>query len=322
MARWHRLIAALTLTFVAPSPASAALIFRKEYVSPDVVMIHAEGEIAIGDDERLHRFVASMPGGDRLAGITLNSKGGNLWEGTNLAQTVRRSELATIVAEGKYCVSACFLIFAAGSKRLAGSGAFIGVHSASELGRDNAGAQAATTAMARNASTFGVPPAIIGRMVTTRPHEVAWLSLAELRSMGVEIIAAAAPEAPAYQPGGRLITGSAPPAGPAPVSSLLVSPQAPAVVVVAPEVVADPAFQQGLAERGRFETWFNGLYDDTKLGAAWWAENRGRAARDGLSCVPFSPAFSAGCTQAQMRLALPDQRRRAEPNYRIGWNSL
>jgi hypothetical protein len=45
-----------------------------------------------------------------------------------------------------------------------------------------------TTLMAREAAAYGVPSGITGRMVTTRPGQMAWLTRAELEAMGVRVI--------------------------------------------------------------------------------------------------------------------------------------
>ncbi|MCX7307148.1 MAG: hypothetical protein NTZ72_04040, partial [Afipia sp.] len=42
--------------------------------------------------------------------------------------------------------------------------------------------------MARVAKDFGVPPAIIGRMVVTPPNEMVWLTPQDLQSMGTSMV--------------------------------------------------------------------------------------------------------------------------------------
>jgi hypothetical protein len=86
------------------------------------------------------------------------------------------------------CASACFLIFASAKHKFASRTARIGVHSVAQAatGAETNGAKTVTTDLARACAKFGVPAAIIGRMVTTPPNQVAWLSETELGSMGVE----------------------------------------------------------------------------------------------------------------------------------------
>jgi hypothetical protein len=63
--------------------------------------------------------------------------------------------------------------------------ALIGVDSTSgENGQENLTLMAFTTAFARDAAAYGVPPAIIGKMVQTDPGRMAWLT-ADLGAKGV-----------------------------------------------------------------------------------------------------------------------------------------
>jgi hypothetical protein len=84
-----------------------------------------------------------------------------------------------------------------------------------------------------------------------------------------------------------------------------------------------PAFQQGLADRTRIETWVHGLQSDARAGAESWAGRR--SLRDPGNCdAPLgNPVdWSSGCISARQMLSPLDQRRRTEPEYRRGWNSL
>ena len=284
-------------------------------------VILAQGDIQPGDDEKLHGFVAALPGNTILTGIALSSPGGNLMEGVRLATTIRNTGLAT----GAFgtCASACFLIFAAGTRKFAFEGARIGVHSASVQGVETTGSQAMTTQMARTAADFGVPPAVIGKMVTTAAADVAWLSQDDLRSMNVELVTQQA----SYRPGSPLRPGGSPPAsagidpasGPVPVST---EPKQAASVGDGPSADASPTFLAGRRARMDYEVWFNSISGDMQAGARWWAEVRGRARRDHLTCEAGTPLWVVGCKQAQTVLAPSDNRRRAEPDFRAGWNSI
>jgi hypothetical protein len=76
----------------------------------------------------------------------------------------------------------------------------IGVHSASFEGNENGDSLMLDTAMARKARAFGVPPDVIGRMVTTEPSDMAWLTAGELQEMDVRQIGATQREIPAPAP--------------------------------------------------------------------------------------------------------------------------
>jgi len=300
------LCAALALGTVAPV---GAMEFAQKPLSDGSAFLVATGAIQTGDDEKLHSFVTAMPKSLKLVGIVLNSRGGNLAEGLCLASTIHNSALTTAVASEGLCASACFLMFAAGKHRLASASARIGVHSASSLeGEDSFGAQASTTLMARTAAAYGVPASVIGRMVTTLPNDMAWLTAAEQQEMGIEIVPIAQA---AYQPGSSLVPG-----GSAPTPTLAADTPTPAEPT--------PAFKEGRSDRVAYEQWFATLGGEILGGATWWATNRSHAARDHLGCVmPNSTSeFNTGCTQAQALLKRIDRRRVTEPDFKSGWNSL
>jgi hypothetical protein len=145
----------------------------------------------------------------------LNSIGGNLGEASRLAQLVRDGNLSTAVAEGDSCASACFLVFAAGAAKFAEHGARIGVHGASDpSGKETIESGAATVLLARAIRELGVPAAIIGKMVVTRPNEVVWLTPDELRSMGATMVGK--PALPPCQQVARLPRAMGPSSGAGP----------------------------------------------------------------------------------------------------------
>lgn len=316
--------AAASIALMLTPSAGQAMNFAFDPLEhePNKGVIIATGEIRPGDDEKLHGLVAALPGNTVLLGITLSSPGGNLVEGVRLATTIRNTSLTT-GAHGT-CASACFLMFAAGTKRLVFGDARIGVHSASLDGMETAGSQAVTTQMARKAADFGVPPAIIGKMVTTAAGDMAWLSQDDLRSMDVELVNT---RQASYEPGSPLRpgvasaanTGIRPASGPAPQIST--GPQA-ASAGTAPPADSSPTFLAGRRARVDYEAWFNSVSGDVRAGAEWWAGVRGHAPRDHLTCETRTPLWVVGCKQAQTVLTPSDNRRRAEPDFRAGWNSL
>jgi hypothetical protein len=80
-----------------------------------------------------------------------------------------------------------------------------------------------------------------------------------------------------------------------------------------------PSYQQGRADRLAWEQWFGTLGGDTRLGAVYWTGERHKPAPG--NCVG-TPEFQQGCALARQRLATPDVRRKTEPQYWYGWNSL
>jgi hypothetical protein len=153
----------------------------------DTIVIALNGDIAAGNADTVEALIRTVNESGRLvSAVRLDSGGGSLTEAIKLADLVRRAKLPTIVAAGGRCASACFIIFAAGVEKFASYEALIGVHGASDkFGRETVQTEAATIAMANIVSRYGVPPSIIGRMVTTPAQEIAWLTPQDLRDMGV-----------------------------------------------------------------------------------------------------------------------------------------
>ena len=153
----------------------------------DAAVIALKGDISVGNTDAVETLMRTVNEGGRLvSALRLDSDGGSLVEAIKLADLVRRAKLPTIVAAGARCASACFIVFAAGVEKFASYDAKIGVHGVSDkFGRETEQTDAATIAMARIVSRFGVPPGIIGQMVTTSAQEIAWLTPQDLREMGV-----------------------------------------------------------------------------------------------------------------------------------------
>ena len=141
----------------------------------------------------------------QISTVYLDSPGGIVRAGARMARLVRAQQFNTAVADGATCASACFLIFAAGKERFAGKNAKIGVHSATAVGAgETDGAKSVTIDMVRFLSELGVPPQILGKLVTARPTEIIWLTSADLRLMRVN-------NAPQSNPGDSYVEKVAPP---------------------------------------------------------------------------------------------------------------
>lgn len=148
------------------------------------VTITLAGSIESGDAARLATMIrAENDAGRLVSAVRLHSPGGNLLEGVKLAAIIRRAKIATSVASGALCASACFVAFAAGAEKTAHYQGRVGVHGASDKSGREAGN--ATVVMARVVKELGVSPAVIGKMVVTPPSQMVWLSPDDLKSMGV-----------------------------------------------------------------------------------------------------------------------------------------
>ncbi len=154
-------------------------------------LVLVDGHITPGDAHILQAYIElSRTSTLKLAMVSFNSPGGNLEEGYKLATEIKRARLATEVEAEKICASACFFAFAAGTTKWTAPSARVGVHGAADANGVQSGtAASATIVMARwAAKELGIPSDIIGKMVTTPPSDIIWLSHAELNSMGAQTL--------------------------------------------------------------------------------------------------------------------------------------
>jgi len=312
-------VAAISVGIAGACLPAAAMRFGTVDVGQSVI-ITANGDIEPNDTRAFAEAVKDIPPERSLLGLSIDSPGGNLLEAEKFAALIHDAHVPVAVVSGSMCASACFLLFTASPQKFATPDALIGVHSASasEGGDENLTTLGVTTAVARDAAGYGVPPEIVGRMVTTQPGQIAWLTGKELAQMGVSFLTATAP-APTYTPGPNVAVlpapaTMAPPAGVyAGATGLLISPP------------HSPLFDQGLADRRAWEQWFSSLVGDQKAGAEYWSGQRSlpkpgscyRAASSGQD----ENAFASGCLAAKQRLAHSDQMRK-NPDYKAGWNSF
>lgn len=175
--------------------APAATIKLVNFYNNEVA-IAFEGDITARDLERLNKVSEQGAAlGRPIAGIWLNSGGGNFSEAAKIAEILFsfRDALAdkpgggVVVGFDQTCASACFLIFACAPHRLVDLTSHIGIHSARNPNdnTEDVGAYAADTAMARIAKQCGVPGYLIAKMITTPADSMYWLTEYDLMAMGV-----------------------------------------------------------------------------------------------------------------------------------------
>lgn len=92
---------------------------------------------------------------------------------------------------------------------------------------------------------------------------------------------------------------------------------------VAPQPSYSGVYVEGQQDRRAWDVWFAGLMGDSRQGADWWAGVRSTANPPPCTKAPGTDRVAAvrGCSEAKTRLASADRRRRAEPDYRSGWNN-
>jgi hypothetical protein len=273
------------------------------------IIISMTGQIDLGDYTNFIDVFRNLPEDTVVVGIQLNSPGGNIAETLKITEAIKGQHIGTMVAPDSRCASACFLIFAAGERKVASTRSFIGVHSLTTInvGEDDS-AKSSTVDVARYCSTeLKIPPDIIGKMVSTPASSIYKLSIADLTEMGVDV----SDDGPSPPSPRDLIE-----------QHTAISPRVPTLVPPAPPTptpTTSPMFQKGLADRTAWENWLLKLDGDKRAGAEYWASQR--SIPHPGACIG-TPAFVAGCNQAKPRLAPCDILRKSEPDYKLGWNSF
>jgi hypothetical protein len=177
--------AAFALSAVLAWPAAAADITVMP--SRGGVVVSMSGKIEHGDTDRLEALLDGLAGASvTVHALALNSPGGYLIESLAMADVVRARRMTTFAWDT--CASACFVVYAAGSRKLATPMARLGVHTAYEPG--GATSSKATATMAEACRRFGVPQSVLAKMAKTRAPDIAWITRREARAMGVRQIRA------------------------------------------------------------------------------------------------------------------------------------
>ncbi len=158
--------------------------------NPETLNVY--GTILPGDGKRFYDVMkAAYDRGQPYRTLRLNSGGGQVIAGTEIALLTHELGLTTGGGPEDNCASICVLIFAAGAYRMHSAEGAIGVHSAATYtsGPDGPGAEtdsalALTAKLTRLYKQFGTPDSITGKMVTTPGDQITWLKTDELESGG------------------------------------------------------------------------------------------------------------------------------------------
>jgi hypothetical protein len=135
-------------------------------------VISLDGDIVGGDATKLERLLQYR---GLYAGIRLNSAGGNVTEGIELAKLVRKAELPATVPAGGECSSACSIVWLCAVEHHA-EGAKVGVHgAAAPNGDEDDVAYGLDTWVARIVKDCGAPPAVVAAFVTVPANSIYWI---------------------------------------------------------------------------------------------------------------------------------------------------
>jgi hypothetical protein len=148
------------------------------------------GAIAPGDGARFADWLAARPAPPGR--IALHSTGGSVADALAIGRAIRAAGLATVVPDGRLCLSACPYVLAGGVARRAGAGAAVGVHQHGHGGSGYLPAFLAVEDIQRGQaevmaylSNMGVDPRVMIPALSTPPAEIYVLVPAELERYGL-----------------------------------------------------------------------------------------------------------------------------------------
>ena len=114
----------------------------------------------------------------------LNSGGGLVYIGLDLAMEVNRLGVTTVIPEDLSCYSACSFVFLAGKERILDGE--LGVHQISSEDADLTRGQFTLADMIDVLNSFDVPAELYPPMLSTPPEEMYIVSSREIREMGLD----------------------------------------------------------------------------------------------------------------------------------------
>lgn len=123
-------IAALVAALGLAAPGNALEINR--LATRQGVVLALSGDFVDGDASRVLAALSREP----ILEVQLHSPGGSMKAGIDVGMTLRASQVATRVADGRECASACFFAFLGGIMRTVDRSARLGVHMHSAAGSD------------------------------------------------------------------------------------------------------------------------------------------------------------------------------------------
>lgn len=180
----HMAAAALAGSLFAAHAASAAEIELVEGERGEPNVITLEGEIITGDELTMRYLL--LQAGDGI--VMLDSPGGDLYTGLEIARAIQLMGFDTLVANGASCESACGLAWLSGTNRYMAAEGAVGFHAAYidyddgavETGSGNAVIGAYLYALGMSFQT-------IERLTSSPPDGMYYLTCDKASELGIEV---------------------------------------------------------------------------------------------------------------------------------------
>lgn len=181
---------AVTVSLAAAWPTEASEIRAVPTAGGDA-RLELVGLIQPGDDAKLATALRDLPHPTSLA---LSSLGGNVQAALAIGTMVRDRGLRTIVTPRAICASACGLVWLAGTSRVIGENAHVGLHAA-YLRRNGVNVEtgAANALIGAYLGRLGFDDRAIVYLTSAAPDEMTWILPADRQRYGIAFDAGTSP---------------------------------------------------------------------------------------------------------------------------------
>jgi hypothetical protein len=169
-----KLIFAVIILATMGSAHAASITATPRADNDKIVDVNIHGEINPGDDDRF-RTATSLIGDKIWVFVNLDSPGGSLQPGLEIAKIIHHRGWVTQVAEGALCGSTCATIWLSGARRWATPRSLLGFHAAYDLTTgDEKGVPNAILAL--RYKEWGLEEDAIVYLTSANPHQVIFLT--------------------------------------------------------------------------------------------------------------------------------------------------
>ncbi len=147
-------------------------------------IVVVDGPIEKGDSDKLEALVSKQ----KVRRLLLRSPGGLVIEALQIARTVRKLKITTVVDFNNDCASACALIWLAGSRLELSELARVGMHASYEVhGQQKIESGWSNAIIGGYLRDLGYSDAAIILFTSTPPESIHWLTYADAKELGMHI---------------------------------------------------------------------------------------------------------------------------------------
>ena len=181
----------VALGLTGPAAAATIDIQTSEIDGERVSFITIDGEIEFGDEARFVDLAIGLPDGM----VLLNSPGGNVNAGIEIGKAIRLKGFKTAAIDAYSCASACALAWLGGTMRFMAIDAAVGFHAVYLADDPMRKADSVGNALVgAYLNQLGLTQQAIAYITGAQPQEMRWLSFADARAVGIEVVALDPPE--------------------------------------------------------------------------------------------------------------------------------